>query len=149
MRRINLNKALLDQMLAKKDKEFIKVTLKLIEERRNQCEIDYPKKWIVFAVGLTLGMVLGTVVPAGFKALNSSLYKRDSLEQIMDDYLGQNNFNTLLTDDLLVVAYDYNSQEPRFYSKFFAETDPPIYDVPVGNATGASSAAPLYFEPKT
>jgi patatin-like phospholipase/acyl hydrolase len=66
----------------------------------------------------------------------------------MDDKLGKNNFTSLMTDELLVVAYDYNSQEPRFYSKYFAIEDKSIYDVPVGNATGASSAAPLYFEPK-
>jgi patatin-like phospholipase/acyl hydrolase len=47
-----------------------------------------------------------------------------------------------------VVAYDYNSQQPRFFSKYFAHEDAGIYDVPIGNATGASSAAPTYFDPK-
>jgi patatin-like phospholipase/acyl hydrolase len=47
----------------------------------------------------------------------------------------------------LVVAYEYNSQEPRFYSKYFMHQDPAIYDVPIGNATGSSSAAPTFFNP--
>ena len=46
------------------------------------------------------------------------------------------------------MAYDYNSQEPRFFSKYFSHNDPLIYDVPVGNATGASAAAPTFFDPK-
>jgi len=50
---------------------------------------------------------------------------------------------------LLIVAYDYNSQEPRFFSKYFSRENPGIYDVPLDEATGASSAAPIYFDPKT
>ena len=66
----------------------------------------------------------------------------------MKDYLGGARFGEALTDELLVVAYDYNSQEPRFFSKFFAKADPFIYDVPMSEATGASSAAPTFFDPK-
>jgi patatin-like phospholipase/acyl hydrolase len=95
-----------------------------------------------------LGIVLGSTLPQGIKALNSSLYKRYKLEKLMGLYLGDNSFDNLLTDELMVVAYDYNAQEPRFFSKYFDFEDPGVYNVPVGNATGASSAAPLYFEPK-
>jgi len=53
-----------------------------------------------------------------------------------------------MTDEVLIVAYDYNSQQPRFFSKFYSNLEPPIYNVTVGNATGASSAAPTFFDPK-
>jgi patatin-like phospholipase/acyl hydrolase len=81
--------------------------------------------------------------------LNHSLYKRDLLEKIMKEYLGEVNIKDALTDELLVVAYDYNSQQPRMFSKYFSQVDPAIYDVPIGDATGASSAAPTFFDPKT
>lgn len=66
----------------------------------------------------------------------------------MYDKLGAAGIMDALTDEILVVAYDYNSQEPRFYSKYYAEIDPNIYNVNLDIATGASSAAPTYFKPK-
>jgi len=66
----------------------------------------------------------------------------------MKDYLGAARFGEALTDELLVVAYDYHSQEPRFFSKYFAKQDPLIFDVPMSHATGASSAAPAFFDSK-
>jgi len=99
-------------------------------------------------VGAILGIILGTTVPKLVFKVNSALYKRDGLELLMKDYLGGARFGEALTDELLVVAYDYNSQEPRFFSKFFAKADPFIYDVPMSEATGASSAAPTFFDPK-
>ena len=47
-----------------------------------------------------------------------------------------------------MVSYDYNSNEPRFYSKLFASQDPFLYDVTVANASLASTAEPKFFEPK-
>jgi len=102
----------------------------------------------MLAIGVVIGILTGIFLPMAFSQLNSSLYKRSNLEKIMDDYLGAYNVEDVLTDEILIVAYDYNSQEPRFYSKYYSDQDKAIYDVPIGNATGASSAAPLYFEPK-
>ncbi len=68
-----------------------------------------PKKWVMTGVGIVLGIVLGIFLPMAFNALNSSLYKRVNLEQIMDDYLGAYHLEQALTDELLIVAYDYNS----------------------------------------
>ena len=80
--------------------------------------------------------------------LFGSRYNRAKLELLMKDKLGDAGIKDALTDELLVVAYDYNSQEPRFYSKYYAELDHHIYDVTLDIATGASSAAPTYFKPK-
>ena len=35
------------------------------------------------------------------------------------------------------------------FSKYFSKLDPAIYDVKISDATGASSAAPTFFDPKT
>ena len=76
------------------------------------------------------------------------MYRRENLEAIMEDLLGDFQFQDAMTDELVVTAYEYNSQEPRFYSKYFARMQPGIFDVSVDEATGASSSAPLYFDPK-
>jgi patatin-like phospholipase/acyl hydrolase len=79
--------------------------------------------------------------------MSSSLYDRVAIEGLMDELIGRKNISEAMTDELLVVAYDYNSKQPRFYSKHFAEMDAGIYDVQMSKATGGSSAAPIFFEP--
>jgi len=76
------------------------------------------------------------------------MYDRKGVEKILSNYLGGVRFAEITTDEVMIVAYDYNSQEPRFFSKYFAERDSMIYDVPLNDATGASSAAPTFFDPK-
>jgi len=79
--------------------------------------------------------------------LTNAKYSRKSLDIVMHKELGAYGFGSLLVQELLVVAYEYNSMEPRFYSRYFLNQDPGIYDVPIGNATGSSSAAPTFFDP--
>lgn len=57
-----------------------------------------------------LGMMLGKGLPAIFSTLNNSLYSRKDLDKIMSDMLGGYNIKDALTHELLIVAYDYNSQ---------------------------------------
>lgn len=96
---------------------------------------------------MVLGLVLGIEIPKVSNMLDSAKYSRKSLDNIMHKLLGDFNFDDIVTDELLVVAYEYNSQEPRFFSKYFAHQDPEIYNIPIGNATGSSSAAPTFFDP--
>lgn len=97
---------------------------------------------------LLIGFMVATIIPPLLYKLANSKYSRKSLDNIMKELLGDFNIDEAITDELLVVAYDYNSQQPRFYSKYFSNEDAGVYDVPIGNATGASSAAPTYFDPK-
>jgi patatin-like phospholipase/acyl hydrolase len=124
----------------------------MAEEKLDMIKDDYElkknRKWKLLIFGSVLGLILGYLVPLVSTKLNNSLYKRDNVDTIMKEYLGYDNFGSLLTNETVIVAYEYNSQEPRFYSKYFTFRNPLIYDMPVGNATGASSAAPAYFDPK-
>lgn len=54
-----------------------------------------------------------------------------------------------LGDEVICVAYDYNSQQPRYYSKYFAKINPGVYDVKLSEATAGSSAAPAFFAPNS
>ena len=131
--------------------EYDNSTLKLmklkLQRQRDTYQKNSYKKWIMMGLGFIVGSIFGYAFPQGINLLNNSLYKRESLEQIMEDYLGYANVKDAITDELLVVAYNYNGQEPRFFSKWWAQMAPNFYDVKMSLATGASSAAPLYFEP--
>lgn len=107
-----------------------------------------PKKWIVTALFVLLGFFIGGFFPWLGNLLSNSLYDRSNIDKIMVDYLGSEKFDGILTDELLVVAYEYNQAEPRFFSKYFAYQNPAKYDVHIGEATAASSAAPTFFDPK-
>ena len=65
----------------------------------------------------------------------------------MYGYFGHRHFPQMITDELLVISYEYNSQEPRFFSKYMTQENPGIYNTSIGNSTASSSAAPTYFNP--
>ena len=110
---------------------------------------DQHKIWVIFALFSIIGFLLGIFGPIYIPKLTRAKYDRSALEQIMKDYLGHANFSGILTKESLVVAYDYNSQQPRFYSRYYSRNSPSIYQVSINNATQASSAAPTFFDPTT
>jgi patatin-like phospholipase/acyl hydrolase len=103
---------------------------------------------VVFGFAVVLGYYLGTKLPAAYVKLTHADYNRYYLDNSMNATFGEFKISEVISDEMLIVAYDYNSEEPRFFSKYFAMLDPFIYDVPVGNATSASAAAPTFFDPK-
>ena len=62
----------------------------------------------MMGVGMILGSSLGYAIPQSIGFLNSSLYERGPLEAIMEKWLGYKNMEDALTDEILVVAYNYN-----------------------------------------
>lgn len=94
------------------------------------------------------GVLFGHGITAVIFKLFSASYDRSSMDKIMEDLLGDFTFEDILTHELFVVSYSYNEQEPRFFSKFFQNQNPDLYKVPIGKATGASAAAPTYFDPQ-
>ena len=61
-------------------------------------------------------------------------------------------FGDMMVKDALVetciVSYDYTEQEVRAFSKFLTELYPAKFDISMYDAAGATSAAPIYFDPK-
>lgn len=106
------------------------------------------KKWIIFAIFLVLGGVIGYYLPIAVFYLGNSNYNRATIDAILFDYFGHATMDEILTDEALVVAYSYNAQEPRFYSKYESKRNPDVYDVSLDIAAGATSATPGYFDPR-
>ena len=49
----------------------------------------------------------------------------------------------------MVNAYEFNSNQPRFYSKYFRDTNKGTHDVLIREAIGGSAAAPMFFDPQS
>jgi patatin-like phospholipase/acyl hydrolase len=60
---------------------------------------------------------------------------------------GNLTFEDLAVEELMAISYEYNSKNPRFFSKYFLESDPGRYNVYLRQAVGGSSSAPTYFNP--
>jgi hypothetical protein len=87
-----------------------------------QAERDYskgkPKKWVVLICFLVLGGLGGWGIPNLELMLSSSKFSRSSLDNVMYGYFGGKKSPDMLTNELMVISYEYNSQEPRFFSKY-------------------------------
>jgi len=108
---------------------------------------DYHKKWMVAIPFIIVGIATGYFVPEKIGSLFYAKYDRSGLDTIMTAWF-PDNIENVITDEILITSYEYNFEQPRFYSKYFSEQDPGVYNITVGDATGASSSAPTYFDPK-
>ena len=99
-------------------------------------------------IGFIIFAGLGYILIPKFYALSHSNYNRKGIEGIVEKLFGYVPIKDALTKEICIVAYEYNSHEPRIYSKYSASEDPATFDVGIGNASEASSAAPIYFDPK-
>ena len=70
-----------------------------------------------FIFSLIVGYI---VAKLGYK-LFSSLYTRNGIESICDIKFGDTNIFEALTEDIVIVSYDYAAHEPRLFSKYNAE----------------------------
>lgn len=78
------------------------------------------KKWLVLVLGVCVGGLLGKAVPLVLNKLLNPLYSREKLDETMLALLGKNKMDKALSQEVLMVAYDYNSQQPRLFSKYFS-----------------------------
>lgn len=105
------------------------------------------RKWVVaffFAIG---GSILGYWTPFFYSKMHNAAYNREGMDRVMKKYLGDFNFSKILPHELVIASYDYNQQEPRFYSKYMSWLASYSYDVEISNATASSAAAPVFFDP--
>jgi len=98
-------------------------------------------------VGVLIGFLLAPVTIKLSQYLGLSLYNRDGLDSLTLKYLKNYKWKDIIQDDLLVTTFDYNGPLPKFYSKYFVETDPGNYNFPIRLAASASASAPVAFSP--
>ena len=66
-------------------------------------------KYFYAAIGAFIGILIGSIVPKLIFKVNSALYDRRGLEVILEGYLGGVRFAETATDEVMIVAYDYNA----------------------------------------
>jgi hypothetical protein len=108
-----------DEIISNGIKDHVAETTASLTDAEKRYQEQKPLKWAVFGIGIVLGIFFGIEIPKVTNMLGASKYSRKSLDNVMKTLLGEYKFSDALTQELLVVAYEYNSQEPRFYSKYF------------------------------
>ena len=76
--------------------------------------------------GIVFAFVIGLlIIPSiqGFIKLNTfKLEDREELDRLLNDIYGKDQtFDDILTDELVLKTYEYNSQESRLFSKYFKD----------------------------
>lgn len=100
---------------------------------------------------MLLFMAIGSVFLILFTTMitfvSNSLYDRTAIEDLMRSMIGKRNITQALVEEIMITAYEYNSQQPKLFTKYGAIQEPNRFQVLASNATGSSSAAPGFFEP--
>ena len=128
--------------------------LKNAEEKLFRWDMKYRekkgRKWITMLAGMfVFGIVCWFLVPYTVK-LQHSLYNREGIQNVTTIYFGDTRISDVLTDDLMIVAYDFRNFVPVFFTKYAAQQNlTGVMNPFIRDAAQASSAAPIYFDPKS
>ena len=91
----------------------------MLADSKAKFEKDKFKKWIVCLAGVLIGGFLGYTIPAITNVLTRTMYDRAGLDGLTLELLPDFYVKDASPDEVLICAYEYNSQQPRFYSKYF------------------------------
>lgn len=139
----------IQKLILTNDELMIDKAYVLLHSEMYRYKNGYFKKWMCLAFGLVLSSVF--ILPTIYllQTLLFAKYDRSGMEDVARDEFTTTTFDQLAVDELLIPSFEFNQNEPRFYSKYFREKDPGIYDLPIWEAVAASSSAPIYFDPMT
>ena len=77
-----------EALLSNQIDEEIDETADELEKAEREYLKNRNKKWMVFGLGLFIGLILGIELPKVANFLNSSKYDRTSLDELTQDYYG-------------------------------------------------------------
>jgi hypothetical protein len=85
--------------------------LKKVEEKLHNWELKYSerkgKKWITLIVGVVLCGFGGWILMPLTNKIKHSLYNREGLEGVTTEKFGDTKISEVLTDEVMIVAYDF------------------------------------------
>lgn len=81
----------------------------LIAESKAKFEKDRNKKWVVCAIGVLIGGILGWSLPKITTILTRSVFDRSGLDRLTKELLPGAMVDDATVDEVLICAYDYNS----------------------------------------
>lgn len=119
----------------------------LIYNEKSKIKKNKFKRWVCAVIGFIIGFALSSPAILLIQLSGYSFYSRTGLDANLQLHFGERDFNDLTISELMVISYEYNSKNPRFFSKYFLHKDPGRYNVKLKTAIGGSSSAPTYFDP--
>jgi len=106
------------------------------------------KKYITMLIGLFVMAPIGWFTMPLVQLLSNSLYDRTGLEEVTIQQFGTAKMTDIFTEEVMIVTYDFRNHIPVIFTKHAALNDPKM-NVFIRDAAQASSAAPIYFDPKS
>jgi len=141
------NGSKIEELIESKDYWKIKEGERMLQEFEGKYREGKQKKWIIFAIFLILGGLIGYYLPITVFYLGTSDFSRTTIDAVLKDMFGHASITEIMADETVIISYSYNAQEPRFYSKYEAQHNPEVYNVTMNVVAAATSAAPGYFNP--
>ncbi len=115
--------------------EQIKEAEKSIHEIDRKYHMRKSLKWVIMLVmGVLFSLMAYYSIPYIKKAVSSS-YDRTGIEGICMNKFGEVNINEALSDEVVIVAFEYNSHTPFVFTKYNAQKSPEFYNQSIANAT--------------
>ena len=134
-------------LLLQNDDEAIKSAKIVLHNNVHNYRYNSWKMWVFIFFGLLILLSITGIIVKILSLVNNAKYDREGLESVAGEKFKNYTFDDVMQDELLITAFEFNSFEPRFYSKYFREIDYGIHAVDLKTAASASSSAPLYFDP--
>jgi hypothetical protein len=82
------------------------------------------RKWITMLIGIFAFAILGWILLPLIKKLTNSLYDRTGLESVTIEQFGDVRIADVLTEEVMIVTYDFAGQKPVIFTKYAAKKDP-------------------------
>lgn len=73
-------------------------------------------------LGLLIGGLLGYILTKLSYRATVATYDRSKYDSYINSMYYQYYFDDILTDELLIISYNLNREEPRLFSKYYAKT---------------------------
>ena len=137
----------IQRMILTNTEDQVELAFQILHEDIRVYKQNFFKSYVCTLGGVAIGFIVAPITMALSQYLGLALYNRAGLDHLTEEFLGNNTWDNIIQDDLLVTTFDYNSETPRFYSKYFVETDPGNYNFPIKFAAAASASAPVAFNP--
>ena len=109
------------------------------------------RKWITMLIGIFVVGILGWFAMPLVNMMRHSFYNREGIARVTEDKFGVTRISEVITDEVMIVTYDFRHHVPVIFTKY-AATNPDTagkMNVMIRDAAQASSAAPIYFDPKS
>jgi len=93
------------------------------------------RKWIVMIIGGVLFFFVGWMLMPYVFMLTKSSYDRSGIEAICEEMFGKVKIHDAITNEVNIISYEYNSHQPRIFSKFTDKVGGSNFTVGLSNAS--------------